>query len=194
MVSFSLLLEKRLLEWLSTLQSTFTGERSGNVLVFRPFSINLGLWKFFHKIFVKDRIEQFLKLLSTFWQNFAVFFDIFLHSINFSGLWARKLRKFVKNGFAEISKVQYRVWKIISTVFYFFRENEMKKLSLWGSVEKFDWFLSKYKLQICQNCFIHVLRSLLKIFFREKFQVIYSSREKCEKSLTLKKKLSAPLS
>ena len=34
---FSLLLEKRLLEWLSTLQSTFTGERSGNVLVFKFF-------------------------------------------------------------------------------------------------------------------------------------------------------------
>ena len=140
---FSLLLEKRLLEWLSTLQSTFTGERSGNVLVFKPFSINLGVWKFFPKTFVKDRIEQFLKLLSTFSQNFAVFFDIFLLFINLSGLWARKPRKIVKNGFAEISKVQYRVWKIISTVSFFFRENEMKKLSLWGSVEKYNWFLSK---------------------------------------------------
>ena len=41
---FSLLLEKRLLEWLSTLQSTFTGERSGNMLVFKLFSISLGFW------------------------------------------------------------------------------------------------------------------------------------------------------
>ena len=83
--------------------------------------------------------------------------------------------------------MQYRVWKIISTVFFFFRENERKKLSLWGSVEKFDWFLSKYKLQICQNCIIHVLRSLLKICFRESFQISYPPRKKCKKSLTLTK-------
>ena len=85
MVSFSLLLEKRLLEWLSTLQSTFTGERSGNVLVFKPFSINLGLWKFFHKTFVKDCIEQFLKLLSRFSQNFAVFSIFFCFLSTFPG-------------------------------------------------------------------------------------------------------------
>ena len=119
--------------------------------------------------------------------NFCSFFDIFLLFIILSGLWARKLRKFVKNGFAEISKVQYHVWKIILTaVFLFFRENERKKLSLWGSVEKFNWFLSKYKLQICQNCIIDVL-SLLKILFRENFQIIYPSQKRCEKSLTLTK-------
>ena len=37
LVIFSLLLKKRLVEGLSALQSTFTGERSGNVLVFKFF-------------------------------------------------------------------------------------------------------------------------------------------------------------
>ena len=57
LVIFSLLLEKRLLEWLLTLQSTFTGERSGNVLVFKFFPSVWDLeWKgidFWSKIFGK---------------------------------------------------------------------------------------------------------------------------------------------
>ena len=117
--------------------------------------------------------------------KFCRFFDNSLLFIIFSGLWARKLRKFVKNGFAEIAKVQSSVWKIILTVF--FRENEEKKLSLWGSVQKFNWFLSKVILQIRQNCNIHVLRSLPKIFVGESFQIISPSRKKCESSLTLTK-------
>ena len=76
---------KKTLEWLSTLQSTFTGERSGNVLVFKTFSITLGLWKFFPKTFVKDGIEQFLKLFSTFSQNLAVFSIFFCFLSTFPG-------------------------------------------------------------------------------------------------------------
>ena len=116
------------------------------------FFFTSGIWEFFHQIFGNERIEQFLKLLSTFSRFFAVFLIFFAFYHLFRAL-SEKTQKVCRNVFAEISKVQYRVWKIISTVFLCFCENEKTKLSLWGSVRKYNWFLSKYILQICQNCY-----------------------------------------
>ena len=193
MVSFSLLLEKRLLEWLSTLQSTFTGESSGNVLVFKPFSIILGLWKFFPKIFVKDRIEQFLKLLSTFSQNFAVFsiFFCFLSTFpgfereNWESLWKMVLQRSQKCNI--VSERSFRL-------FFSFSVKMKWKSYRYGAL----W---KNLIGFCPNINCRFVKTVLYMswevflnFFPGKVSSNLSFSEKTRKISNFKKTLSAPLS
>ena len=193
MVSFSLLLEKRLLEWLSTLQSTFTGESSGNVLVFKPFSIILGLWKFFPKIFVKDRIEQFLKLLSTFSQNFAVFsiFFCFLSTFpgfereNWESLWKMVLQRSQKCNI--VSERSFRL-------FFSFSVKMKWKSYRYGAL----W---KNLIGFCPNINCRFVKTVLYMswevflnFFPGKVSSNLSSSEKTRKISNFKKTLSTPLS